>query len=346
MTKLDQVRKLLGDTVTGQEPLAKHTTLGIGGPAEYFYEAKTKANLIGAIKVAKKIELPWFILGGGSNIVVSDKGVKGIVIKSLLQDFTVQPFYQAFVPAMIVPRLAQLGEKGHLSASKTEMSFEKSDPRFLATIGSGWKMNALILRCFEENLVGIEWFAGIPGTLGGAVFMNLHGGHHFISEFVYRVESFDPQTQTIVERKNAQLAFDYDRSIFHNRREIILTVDLVLYRGDPDKAREIQQQWLKQKLAVQPQRSCGSVWQNLESKVQEKLSLPTPAIGYVIEHTLGLKGKRIGDAQISPKHAGFIENVGQAKAQDVIELMDLVEQKAEKKLGITLKREVIVIGER
>ena len=133
--------------------------------------------------------------------------------------------------------------------------------------------------------------------------------------------------------------------LFHHLQEVILTLDLVLYRGDLAKAKNIQQHWLRQKLAIQPQRSCGSVWQNLEPNVQKRLSLPTPAIGYLIDHKLGLKGKRIGDAQISLRHAGFIENVGQAKARDVLELIRLVEREAKEKLGIRLKREVIVVGE-
>lgn len=346
MTKLDQLNQKLGTgRVITQEPLARHTTLGVGGPAEYFFEAKTKQDLLQAIKVAKELALPFFILGGGSNIIVADKGLKGLVIKSLLQDFTLQPFSGSFSPKPVAPRLTQLETREYLSASETETSFKETDPRFLVRAGSGWKMNALITRCFEADLVGLEWFAGIPGTLGGAVYMNVHGGHHFMSEFVYGVEVLDPTNRQTTRLTHDQLGFAYDFSIFHTHPGVILTVDLVLYRGNLAKAKTMQQHWLRQKLTVQPQRSCGSVWQNLEPKVQKRLGLPTPGIGYLIDKKLGLKGKQIGQAQISPRHAGFIVNLGQAKAQDVLKLMGLVEQEAKEELGIILKREVIVVGE-
>ncbi len=324
--------------------LAKLTTLGVGGPADYFYEAKTTKDLLQAAKTAKELNLPFFVLGTGSNLIVRDGGFRGLVIKNLVTDFKIESFTKPFFPPKIENRLQQLESEKYLHAGKS-VSFSLTDKKALVTVGSGWKLNALIPLCLAKKIVGLEWFAGIPGTVGGAVFMNIHGGNHFFSDFVYQVCVWDETSQKEAKLMNKNLKFDYDYSLFQEKKMLITKIQLVLYKGNVEKAKEYHSKWLKQKLTVQPQRSCGSVWQNLSPEIQAKHRLPASGIGYLIDKILALKGKKIGLAQISLKHAGFIENLGGAKAKDVLELMRLVETEAKKKLGLKLKREVIVIGE-
>lgn len=346
MTMLSQLETFLGKKrIRIGEPLSQYTTLGVGGPAQFFFEAGTGEELVGAVRAAKKLNLPYFILGSGSNLVVADKGTAGLVIKNRFLDFSCEPFRETFRPRKIPPRLQPSEPQKYLDTQALPLSFnKKSDKKFLVRVGSGWKLGALIQKCLEENLVGLEWFAGIPGSIGGAVYMNIHGGSYFFSDFVYQVKFYDSDREKTQVLKNQELKFAYDFSLFQKKPWVILAVELVLYRGNVEVAKKTRERWLGTKLRVQPQRSCGSVWQNLSAQERLKLGLPTPSIGYLIEKHLGLKGKQIGQAQISTKHAGFIENLGKAKASDVLELIRLVEAEA-RKTGITLRREIIVVGE-
>lgn len=328
------------------ESLAKHTSLGVGGPADYFIETKTEKDLIKVVLLAREKKINFLILGGGTNIIASDKGYRGLVIKNLFKTYSTKPFKNKFTSKKINFRLTQLEPENYLKAPEKKSRPEQKEKKYLVNAGSGWRINALISRCLADKLTGLEYFAGIPGSLGGAVYMNIHGGREFISRYVYQVKMFDPEKNIVKTLDNNQLDFSYDHSIFHNRKWIILSVYLILTKEkNPKQSIKIQQQWLKEKLAIQPQRSAGSVWQNLSISQTKKLNLPTSGIGYFIDKKLGLKGMKIGKAQISPKHAGFIENLGSASAADVLKLIALVEKKARKVLGINLQREVILIGE-
>lgn len=352
MNKYFALEKRLGrGRIKKKELMAKHTTLGVGGPAEYFYEAKSSAELIKAIEVSRKLKLPLFILGAGSNIIVGGKGIRGLVVKNLTQDFFMKPFEGIFTPRKIKPRLKKLsahqdGVGVHaMGLGRPGADLPRSKELFLVTASSGWRLADLINHCLKKGLVGLEQFAGIPGSLGGAVYMNIHGGPLFFSDYLYQVEVWDlaRKKEKIIKYKDLDLAYDY--SIFHKKNRPILSASLVLAHGDRAKAQLVKDRWLKEKVADQPQRSCGCIWQNLSFQEEKSLGLPTPSIGYIVDKVLALKGRTRGGAQISPKHAGFIENVENAKAGDVLELLLLVEKEAKNKLGVVLKREAILIGE-
>jgi len=337
MTVLTDLEKTLGKgRVRVDQPMGKDTTFGVGGPADFFYETKRGKELVGAINLAKKLDLPIFILGAGSNLVVSDKGIRWLVIKNSCLEFSFKPFSETFSPPKINSRFKQKDDS---------LTSSKDNHRFVVTAGSGWRLPSLINRCFKEGLIGLEWFAGIPGSLGGAVYMNIHGADLFLSDFVYRVRVWDEKKDKEEYLDYHQLKFGYDYSIFHEKQFIIISVDLILRQGDIAKAKKRYGSWLKAKIRIQPQRSSGSIWQNLSAAEQKKHNLPTAGIGYLIDKRLGLKGKKIGRARISIKHAGFIENLGGASAADVLELIGLVEKRAKKELGIELKREVELVGE-
>jgi len=250
--------------------LKNQTTFGIGGKAQFFFVAKTKENLIKAVKLAKKLKLPFFILGGGSNLLVSDRGFDGLVIK----------FGQPL--------------SGYVSK-------------------------------------GLEWAAGIPGTVQGAVYGNASAFEKSMKDVVKSVEVFDAKTEKIKIFKNKDCRFSYRNSIFKNKKNlIILSVKIKPGKSDWKK--------IKEYLAYRKQRhpqlpSAGSVFKNIGE---------IPAA--ILIHQAGLTGKRIGNAQISEKHSNFIVNLGAASAKDVKKLINLAKKSVKNKFKINLEEEICYLG--
>ena len=227
---------------------------------------KTKENLIKAITVAKKLRLPFFILGGGSNLLVSDKGYKGLVIK--------------------------FGRPLSLYVSK-----------------------------------GLDWAAGIPGTIEGAVYGNAGAFGKSMKDVVKSIEVFDTKTEKIEIFKNKDCQFGYRDSIFKKKKNlIILSVKIKSGKSDWKKIKEYLD-YRKQRHPKLP--SAGSVFKNVEE---------TPVA--ILIHQAGLTGKKVGDAQISEKHSNFIVNLGNAKAKDVLKLIKLTKKSVKKKFGIVLEEEI------
>ena len=264
-----EIKKLLPGIKTNI-PLKNYTTFKIGGKAKYFFEAKTKKDLIKAITSAKKLKLPFFILGGGSNLLVSDKGFNGLVIK--------------------------FGQPLALYVSK-----------------------------------GLEWAAGIPGTIQGAVYGNAGAFGKSMKDVVERVEVFDVDTEKIKIFKNKDCQFGYRDSIFKKKKNlVILSVKIKSGKSNLKKIKE----YLNYRKEHHPQLpSAGSVFKNVGE---------TPAA--ILIHQAGLTGKKIGDAQISEKHSNFIVNLGKAKAKDVLKLIKLVKKKVKERFKINLEEEIQYLG--
>ncbi len=328
-------------TFKRDEPLSRHTTLHVGGPARYFVTATSTEQIEHAIKISGRFEIPYFVLGWGSNLVVSDHGFPGLVIQNRAQSWSM--LQEEAVPKYSSTATAQRFEVVGGEYYTTE-GLEYSDaeaPAVLVRVDSGAKIGPLMNALFREGLTGLQWFAGIPATVGGAIYMNMHGGPHFFGDLVARALLFDGKGAREVESN--YFAFDYDSSILHRTKEIILRADLKLRRGDVARATQIAREWAARK-SLQPQISAGCVFRNLSKEEQTRLELPTSSIGYLIEHVLKLKGERRGDAIISPQHAAFIENLGNAKASEVMELIELIRKKAKDELGLELIPEVEVVG--
>lgn len=336
------------------EQLAPYTTFKIGGPTDIFVEAKSKEQLIDVIKLAKISNVPYTIIGWGSNVLVSDKGIRGLVVRNnannikildannketeqngqLLNDNSHEVAKEA--------RLDQLEPEKYYSFSDLDYD-ESTSSKIKVEIESGSGLPITIARLIKNGITGLQWFGGIPGTVGGAVYNNIHGGSHFLAEYINKVVILDPATNELKTYSKAECEFGYDFSRFHKSKEVILSVVLDLYEGDADKAKYVFQEWTRRK-AIQPQKSAGCVWQNLSEKEKENLKLESTSWGYIIDKILGLKGKQIGGAQISEKHAAFIENIGNAKASDVLELMELIKKTSLEKLGIEPKSEIFLLG--
>ena len=277
------------------ESLAKHTTLGIGGPADWFCEIKTIPQLIKVVKFCRRQNIPLLILGDGSNLLVSDKGIRGMVMK--------------------------------VQSAKRKAQSEK----IIAEAGTPLKK--LVQLALENSLSGLEFAVGIPGTIGGAVVGNAGTADKWIGDMIEEVEVLD-QNGEIKKLSGADCQFGYRGSRFQKTKEIVLRVVLKLKKDSQEKIKQRMAEIIAKRTNQPKEKSAGSIFKNPKEK---------PA-GWLIEKC-GLKGKRISDAQISPKHANFIVNLGQANCEDVLKLISLVKGKVKRKFGIILDEEIKIVGE-
>lgn len=290
------------------ETIAPYTTFRIGGPADIFYTATSSQDLAGAVNAARELEVPYFVLGLGANILVGDKGFRGIVI--------------------------------HNKADRVEFL---PDNRVLAE--SGTIIGQLIPMAITHSLSGLEHYVGIPSTVGGAVWQNLHflspaperERTMFIEEVVESCELLykDGTVRTV---SNSEMSFGYDTSILHSGDYVALSVMFKLENGEPAKMHKITQENLSWRgsrhpwLEIHP--SAGSIFKKIEGV----------GAGRLIDQ-LGLKGHIVGGAQISHNHANIVINLGNATAADVRNLISGVQQAVKDKFGYRLEPEIGFIGE-
>ena len=287
-------KKLPG--VKRNELMSRHTTYRIGGPADYFYTAKTTNDLVSAITLARQHQLPVFVLGKGSNILVADAGLRGLVI--------------------------------HVDTSERTRNGDR------VMVSAGLSLGALVQWTIEQGLVGLEFASGIPGTVGGAIRGNAGA---FGSETKDVIESIEILTDSLERRvlPNADCRFGYRDSLIKHTHDIVLSATLHLHEGNRDDSRALVKEYMDQRASKQDYSipSAGSVFKNPPGNFAAKMV-----------DELGLKGTRIGDAQISPTHANFIVNVCQAKANDVLQLISLVKEKVKAKYTVELETEIQLVG--
>ena len=289
--------------------LKNYTTFKIGGRAKYFFAARTKEDLIKAVATAKKLKLPFFVLGGGSNLLVSDKGYNGLVIN-----------FQ-------IPSPTAAGRRGRRDASLRPPIFNFQKNKII--VGAGTRLGELVNASVERRLTGLEWASGIPGTVGGAVFGNAGAFQKSMKDVVKEVEVLDPKDLRFKIYDFKKCQFGYRDSIFkHKKNLIILSVVFKLKKG---KKSEMIKEYLNYKKQRQPldYPSAGSIFKN-----------PSGFSAGELVEKCGLKGKRIGQAKISEKHANFIVNLGNARAKDVKKLINLIKKEVKKKFKINLEEEI------
>ena len=300
--------------------LARYSNLQVGGPARYFKAVSTREDLIEALQTARAMDLPVFVLGGGTNILWSDRGYDGLVLKP-------------------------------------EISFIRRDGDTI-TAGVAVTMAALVDFSVKEGLAGLDWAGGLPGTFGGAIFGNAgcFGGE--IKDSVAEVESVDIVSARPVKRGNKECHFGYRDSIFKSEdtHEIIVQATLRLKKGDPvELARRIvEQKQYREERQPLDRPNIGSFFKNvriedlpkgLVNTYQHVIKTdPFPVIpaAYLI-HEAGLKGTAVGRAMVSPKHPNFLVNMGGAEAQDFIQLIARVKEGVRRKTGIELEEEIRMI---
>ncbi len=290
------------------ETLAPYTTFRIGGPADLFYSTVTADDLASVVTAARQHGVPYFILGLGANILIGDRGFRGLVIRNHASHFT---FY----------------EDGRL------------------WVESGAVMADLIPQAVERGWSGIEHYVGIPSTVGGAVWQNLHflepEPERKKTMFIADVFSSCDLLTEEGERKTVDsdyMQFGYDTSILHSRNEVALAVTFQLQKGDTAAMHKVMQENLSWRGARHPwlqyHPSAGSIFQKIEGM----------GAGRLVDQC-GLKGFRHGNAQISHIHANIMVNLGNATARDVRELITIAQDAVEKKFGVRLQTEIGFIGE-
>lgn len=330
-------------------PLAQYTTVKIGGPAEVFCQLTNKQDIIDVVLFANSHTIPITMLGWGANSLISDQGINGLVIKNSSQIITIHDEHST-EQAKLEHQKVDFTARWQASAAPEAPSYEFDDldyseesvERILVTMDAGVSMPAAINTLLAKGVTGLQWYSRIPATVGGAIYNNIHGGTHFIGEIISAVEVLTKANK--IQRYTVdQLNLAYDYSRFHYSDEIILSADFLLYKGNVQKAQTVAFEWAKRK-HIQPQNSLGCVFQNISPEDQQRLNLPTPSIGYLIQHVLQLKGYQVGDAKISDKHAAFIENVGSATADDYVKIIKNIIFAAQEKCGITLQTEIFFLG--
>jgi UDP-N-acetylmuramate dehydrogenase len=281
------------------EPLSKHTTFKIGGPADYLVLPASMDEISAIMILTKQYNVPVTVLGNGSNILVRDKGIKGLVLKF-----------------------------------ESEMSYIKHDgPVVIA--GAGALLADVSCYAARYGLSGMEFAIGIPGSIGGAVFMNAGAYSGEMCQVVVAVSGVCPDG-SIKRFLHSELAFGYRHSIFQNNGCIIGEVELKLQKQEkPDIAKKMDEYTMRRE-TKQPLEmpSAGSTFKRP----------PGNFAGTLIEQA-GLKGLQVGGAQVSMKHAGFVINAGGATAEDVLLLIEEVQRRVYENSGVMLHPEVRIIGE-
>lgn len=320
--------------------LKEYTTWGIGGEAEFLVEAKTKEEILQAVEWAKKKNLAVTILGKGSNVLIPDKGLKGLLI--INQSKNIQ--FLGETKTLDKKKFVEANYKTHGEKfyKIDDLKISENGKKSLVNFDSGVNLAIAIQKTLQNNLVGLQWFAGIPSTVGGALYNNIHGADKHFSDYFYSAEVLHIESGKVEEKFEDFFEFAYDHSILKKEKDlIVLSVTLQLFLSDDEateKAKNIAQEWIKRK-SLQPRKTAGCIFKNLREDDAKRLNFPTSSAGYLIEK-LGLKGHKIGGAKISEYHANFVENVDQAKAEDVKKIIEKIRTEVKSKYGIDLELEI------
>jgi UDP-N-acetylmuramate dehydrogenase len=284
-------------------PMSRYTSFGVGGPVDFLVFPADLEDLQKTLRWCRRQKLAYFILGNGTNLLVRDGGVRGTAI-SLSRGF------------------------GGIS------ELERGEKDGLIQAGAGESLGRLVEFSLEKSLTGMEWAAGIPGTVGGALFMNAGAFRGEMKDDLQSLQLMDPEGN-VIERGKEELSFSY-RSLELKKGWVILGGKFRLQSGNPQAIRSRMEEILQKRVAKQPLHlpSAGSVFRN-PSRV---------AAGKLIEE-VGLKGTRLRDAQISERHANFILNLGKARARDILTLAEWAKEKVFEEKGVKLEMEIQVIGE-
>jgi len=281
------------------EPMSKHTSFRVGGPAKIFLTVHSEEVLSRILREVKERNLPYFVLGNGSNLLVSDLGYDGVMI--------------------------YLGE---------EFAGVEVD-KFRIRAGAAAFLGKVARKALEEELTGLEFAAGIPGSLGGGVVMNAgaYGGE--LSQVVTKVRAMNTDGEVVTLEKE-ELLLGYRTSVFKKEPYVILEVFMELRKGDKQEILGKMDEYTKARIEKQPLEypSAGSTFKRPEGYFAGKLIMDA-----------GLRGYQVGGAQVSEKHCGFVINKGNATATDIRILMRDVAKKVKEQFGVDLEAEVILLGE-
>ena len=302
---MDEIEKILQEKIERNrilknEPMYKHTSFKIGGNAEFFIKVKSIDELKFVLKLAHEKNIPIQIVGNGTNLLVKDGGIDGFVIKLELNDFKVK----------------------------------KANNETFIIAGAGLSLATLSVIAVKEELTGLEFLSGIPGTIGGAIRMNAgaYGGE--MKDIVVKTKymTYDGKIKTINLEEHE---FEYRKSVFSKIQGIILETTIKAQTGKKSEIENKIKEYATARKEKQPldYPNAGSTFKRKENVLTAKL----------IDEA-GLKGYSIGDAEVSTKHAGFIINKGKATANDVLQLVEYIKKQIKEKFNEEIELEILVIG--
>ena len=296
-------------SVRRNAPLAPLTTFKVGGPADWLIDVHDSAAVESVIAIARETGVLLTILGGGSNVLVSDAGVRGIVLRVHGGDV------------------------------------HQIDPSTIRA-DAGVTINGLVRWTVGRGVAGLEAWAGTPGTVGGAVYGNAHFKGRLISELIVRVRTVDAEG-IIHDVPQREMEFAYDYSRLHRTREVVLSAEFLVSQGEPSVLRATARESLAFRKRTQPleSSSAGCIFQNPDPTRDRVPEGIPPSAGALVDRA-GLKGARQGSARVSTTHANFIVNEGGATARDIQILIDRCKSEVQSKFGVALRDEIVYLGER
>lgn len=324
MSFLDYFNAHFKGRLTENEPLNKYSTLRVGGNAEYFFLARTSDEIVEANKIAMKYKVPVTMLGGGTNVLISDKGLLGLVIKSEARGIRI---------------IKQIGsmKNGTMHVGKV-----------LVEVDSGVLINQLVRFSCDEGYEGLEYHLGLPGTIGGALYMNSKWTKptSYVGDALYQSKILTRAGEVkIVDQK--YFNFGYDQSNLQKTHEIVLTATFLLKKEDP------QILWKKANASAHYRKitqpigvsSAGCTFRNISTAHAFRLATPnhTTSAGFLLDQ-VGLKNFAIGKAKFSAEHANFILNSGGATAKDILALIDEAKKRVKDRFQVDIEPEIVLLG--
>jgi UDP-N-acetylmuramate dehydrogenase len=296
------------DRVHANAPLAPLTTFKVGGPAEWYFEARSSDEVVTAIRIARAHDVAITMLGGGSNVLIADAGVRGLVVRWRGGD------------------IVQLDE-GHVRAD------------------AAVTINGLVRWTITHGCAGLEAWAGTPGTVGGAIFGNAHFGGRLIGDLVTRVR-LATRDGDVVDAARDDMAFGYDQSRLQGTGEILVSADFIVSPGDSAALRRVARESLAYRKRTQPldTPSAGCVFQNPQPG-RDLVPPDMPWSAGALVDRAGLKGAGVGGARVSATHANFIVNDGAATARDIRALIDRCKADVRTRFGVELREEIVYLGD-
>jgi UDP-N-acetylmuramate dehydrogenase len=296
------------DRVRQDAPLAPLTTFKVGGPADWLLELHSGEELKQAAAIARQAGVRLTVLGGGSNVLISDSGVRGIVLR------------------------VHGGDVRAIDASTVRAD-------------AGVTINGLVRWTIGRGIAGVEAWAGTPGTVGGAVFGNAHFRGRLVSELIDRVTLVTAEA-AIADVPVAEMEFGYDYSRLHRTHEVVVSADFHVSSAEPSALRAVARESLAFRKRTQPleSASAGCIFQNPDP-ARDRVPDGIPASAGALVDRAGLKGAREGAARVSPTHANFILNEGAATAREIRTLIERCKTEVAAQFGVTLREEIVYLGE-
>jgi UDP-N-acetylmuramate dehydrogenase len=296
------------DRVHANAPLANLTTFRVGGPADWLVETRGTDELLRVLQVARAHGLPLTMLGGGSNVLIGDRGIRGVVVRA---------------------------RGGEIRASGPEH----------VEADAAITINGLVRWTVGRGLAGLEAWAGTPGTVGGAVCGNAHFGGQLIGDLVHRVQlvGVDGRVQRV---EQPAMEFGYDRSRLQRTHDVLLSATFRTSRGEPEALRAIARASLAFRKRTQPLEtpSAGCIFQNPDAARDRVPEAIPPSAGALVDRA-GLKGRTLGGARVSPTHGNFIVNTGGATAAEIRQLVESCRDEVARRFGVELREEIVYLGE-